>query len=220
MYVMFEIKLHPKPQANKHMLNLVYDGNTLTLKPPVGSVGTVTNGIRVLAYSKLKLSNGTVACSDAAEDVIKTGIANYGTLILDSVELKSGANTVYTINNRGSLTLSGTTSVENGKVCQPDYGTKDNYVAITNDPYTLHYNEDAELICNSADVEVGNVQIETYGSAGKVVLGIADGSFGEFTEPEADGKVTVEGNITDSCVQRRYPIGWYEIVGYGLPTYP
>lgn len=31
---------------------------------------------------------------------------------------------------------------------------------------------------------------------------------------------TVEGNITDSCVQRRYPIGWYEIVGYGLPTYP
>ena len=32
MYVMFEIKLHPKPQANKHMLNLVYDGNTLTLR--------------------------------------------------------------------------------------------------------------------------------------------------------------------------------------------
>ena len=31
---------------------------------------------------------------------------------------------------------------------------------------------------------------------------------------------TVEGNITDSCVQRRYPVGWYEIVGYGLPAYP
>lgn len=30
---------------------------------------------------------------------------------------------------------------------------------------------------------------------------------------------TVEGNITDSCVQRRYPVGWYEIVGYGLPAY-
>ena len=31
---------------------------------------------------------------------------------------------------------------------------------------------------------------------------------------------TVEGNITDSCVRRRYPVGWYEIVGYGLPVYP
>lgn len=31
---------------------------------------------------------------------------------------------------------------------------------------------------------------------------------------------TVEGNISDCCVQRRYPIGWYEIVGYGLPAYP
>ncbi len=179
-------------------LNISIDlnGNILTLKPPVGSAGTVTNGIRVLAYSKLTLSNGTVVCSDAAEDVIKTGIANYGTLVLDRVNLKSGAYTIYTINNRGSLTLSGTTTVENGKVCQDDYGTKDNYVAITNDPYTLYYNKDAEIICSSSDVEVGNVQIERYGKAGKVVLNISDGSFGEFTEPEADGNVAVEGNIT------------------------
>ena len=32
MYVMFEIQLNPRPQANKHMLNLVHDGNTLTLR--------------------------------------------------------------------------------------------------------------------------------------------------------------------------------------------
>ncbi len=178
-------------------LNIIIDlnGKTLTLCPPVGSAGTVTNGIRVLAYSKLTLSNGNVVCSDAPEDVIKTGIANYGTLVLDSVNLKSGAYTIYTINNRGSLTLSGTTTVENGKVCQDDYGTKDNYVAITNDPYTLHYNKDAEIICSSADVEVGNVQIETYGNTGKVVLNIANGSFGEFTQPETDGNVVIEGNI-------------------------
>ncbi len=172
------------------------NGNTLTLQPPVGSAGTVTNGIRVLAYSKLTLRNGNVICSDSAEGVIKTGIANYGTLVLDSVNIKSGANTIYTINNRGSLTLSGTTTVENGKVCQDDYGAKDNYVAITNDPYTLYYNKDAEIICKSADVEVGNVQLEKYGKAGSIVLEIADGSFGEFTEPETNGNVTVEGNIT------------------------
>lgn len=31
---------------------------------------------------------------------------------------------------------------------------------------------------------------------------------------------TIEGNSGDKCKQRRYPIGWYEINGYGLPAYP
>lgn len=31
---------------------------------------------------------------------------------------------------------------------------------------------------------------------------------------------TIEGNSGDKCVQRAYPIGWYEIDGYGLPAYP
>ena len=31
---------------------------------------------------------------------------------------------------------------------------------------------------------------------------------------------TIEGNIGDACVRRAYPIGWYEIDGYGLPAYP
>ena len=179
-------------------LNLAIDlnGKTLTLKPPVGSAGTVTNGIRVLAYSKLSLINGNVVCSDAAEDVIKVGIANYGTLVLDSVNLKSGAYTIYTINNRGSLTLSGSSTVENGKVCQSDYGAKDNYVAITNDPYSLYYNKDAEIICSSTDVKVGNLQLETYGKTGEIVLDISAGSFGEVTKPETSGSVTVAGNIT------------------------
>ena len=30
---------------------------------------------------------------------------------------------------------------------------------------------------------------------------------------------TVEGNSGDSCAQRRYRIGYYEILGYGLPAY-
>lgn len=32
MYVMFEIQMYPKPQESKHMLNLVYEGNVLTLR--------------------------------------------------------------------------------------------------------------------------------------------------------------------------------------------
>jgi len=31
---------------------------------------------------------------------------------------------------------------------------------------------------------------------------------------------TIEGNSGDACVRRSYPIGWYEIDGYGLPAYP
>ena len=31
---------------------------------------------------------------------------------------------------------------------------------------------------------------------------------------------TIEGNSGDACVRRAYPIGWYEIDGYGLPAYP
>jgi hypothetical protein len=30
---------------------------------------------------------------------------------------------------------------------------------------------------------------------------------------------TVEGNSGDSCRQRQYPVGYYEILGYGIPAY-
>lgn len=28
---------------------------------------------------------------------------------------------------------------------------------------------------------------------------------------------TIEGNSGDSCRQRQYPVGYYEILGYGIP---
>ena len=35
-----------------------------------------------------------------------------------------------------------------------------------------------------------------------------------------DGRVyTVEGNSGDSCRQKSYPVGYYEILGYGIPAY-
>lgn len=35
-----------------------------------------------------------------------------------------------------------------------------------------------------------------------------------------DGRVyTIEGNSGDSCRQRSYPVGYYEILGYGIPAY-
>ena len=41
-----------------------------------------------------------------------------------------------------------------------------------------------------------------------------------FVENVTDGTVnTIEGNTTDSCARRSYPLGGYMILGYGVPTY-
>ena len=179
--------------AQNIILNL--NGKTLTLSPAVGSTGTVTNGIRVLAYSKLEINgDGTVKCSDEVDsngNYIKVGIANYGTLVLDDVDVLSGDYTLYTINNRGALTLDGTTYVENGQA-----GDK---IAVTNDPYNYIYtNTDASLTIASANVSVGTVQVELYGNAqndGDVVLNISAGHVEKIVD---DGASTVDvvGNIT------------------------
>lgn len=166
-------------------IELDLGGHTLSLGPAVGSTGTETNGIRVLAFSKMHIKNGTLVCLDDDALRVKVGIANYGELELEDVELKSGALTLYTINNRGKLTLSGKTKVETGKALVS--GAKD-YIAITLDPYDLYYTEnvDASLICDSEDVVVGNVQIERYArtskNKGDVVLDISAGSFERIFE--------------------------------------
>ncbi len=41
-----------------------------------------------------------------------------------------------------------------------------------------------------------------------------------IVEKVEDGRVwTIEGNSGDSCRQRSYPLGYYEILGYGAPAY-
>lgn len=174
------------------------NGKTLTLKPGVGSANTKSNGIRVLAYSKLEIKNGTVVCSDETADNIKVGIANYSELVLDSVTVKAGALTVYTINNRGNLTLKGTTSVENAKVAQTDYPDSTDYIAITNDPYHLYYSEPINAVITSDDsrVNVGNIQLATYGSKGNIELNISGGTFGGIYAPAGGGSVEIIGNVT------------------------
>ena len=48
--------------------------------------------------------------------------------------------------------------------------------------------------------------------------GEADGS--ADLEKVEDGYVyTIEGNTSDSCAERWYPIDYYEILGYGVPAY-
>ncbi|WP_320075132.1 CHAP domain-containing protein [Eubacterium callanderi] len=41
-----------------------------------------------------------------------------------------------------------------------------------------------------------------------------------FVENVTDGTVnTIEGNTTNSCARRSYPLGGYMILGYGCPAY-
>ena len=41
-----------------------------------------------------------------------------------------------------------------------------------------------------------------------------------IVEKVEDGRVyTIEGNLGNACREKSYPIGWYEICGYGIPTY-
>ncbi len=184
-------------KAPKNII-LDLDGKTLMLKPGVGSVGTKSNGIRVLAYSKLTVKNGTLACSDAVEDNVKVGIANYSQLRLDNVKVKAGDQTIYTINNRGKLDLTNGTEVENAKLPHGDYADSAELVAITNDPYGQCYTTpiDAELNCSDSSVKVGNVQLETYGQKGDIQLNITAGTFGEVHKPASTGSVDVKGNIS------------------------
>lgn len=181
-------------------VELDLNGKTLTLGPGIGSANTETNGIRVLSYSKLAVKNGTVVCSttpyttpQGVETYVKIGFANYGTLALDNVQVKSSEHVEYTINNRGALTLSGATSVESGGAA--------GCVAITNDVYNAHYADfDASLTVADPQVTVGKVLVERYaanrnGNAGGVVLAISAGTFDSIVD-DSSLDVPLVSNVT------------------------
>ena len=170
-------------------LTLDLNGKTLTLKPAVGSAGTVSQGIRVLRDATLTIKNGTILSGETVSDNIKVSIANYGTLTLDDVELKAGPITWVGVNNRGALTLTGNTTIETAKE-----GWK---WAITNDPYDyVTQDTNASLTIADSTVKVGVVAVETgkdngNNTNGKVVLNI---SAGVVEELKIEAAVGAENN--------------------------
>ena len=206
-------------EANKYdtqniILNL--NGYTLTLGHPGVASGPEDNkGIRVLAHSKLVINNGTLDVS--AANVTK-GMNVYGECTLNDVEFIVGGTMDYTVRNRGVLTLSGETIIPNcgdapALVVEPyEYG------AIYSDPMT--FDVDATVICDSADVVVGDIVVKLaemeHHSTGEVNNGVPNldisaGTFGTITE-EDDDKVP-EGNITGGNFAAQVP-GQYCAPGY------
>ena len=169
------------------------DGHTLTLgHTPVGSSANLkSNGMRVLAFSKLEIRNGNVSVDT---NNVYTNIANYGTLVLDNVHVSNSSSVWYTINNRGNLTLEGNTSVADGSV-----------YAITNAPYDYpeSRNVNVKLNVDSKDVVVGKIHISLNSvvqsqngsvNSGVPEMNISAGAFGTITE--TGSSKTPVGNIT------------------------
>ena len=184
--------------------SLDLNNNTLTLGPAIGSTNTETNGIRVLAYSKLEIKNGTIKCSDEVSNdgrKVKVGLANYGTAVLEDIVFKSGTYDIWTVNNRGDLTLKGNTTVETGTNSDTTDNPTLTRAAINNTPYDYFYNG-VNAVINVADatVEVGKIVLndETISASintnGKAVLNLSAGTFGEISETKPGNGI--EGNIT------------------------
>lgn len=181
-------------QAPKNV-TIDLNGHTLTLGPGVGSAGTETAGLRVLAYSTLTVKNGTLKCSDDTADHILVGIANYGKTTLENVTLDAAEVTQYPVNNRGELTLKGDTTVENGGVYD---------IAITNDPYNYYYKDvDASLNIADPEVTVGTVRLELYGNAtnnGVPVLNVSAGTL-QTIITDGNNAIGFESNVSGATFE-------------------
>lgn len=211
-------------QAKNIVLNL--HGYTLTLGPAVGSSGTETNGLRVLAYSKLEIKNGTVTNNDVVNAEGKRVIfplVNYSDMALTDVTVSPYAQASLAINNRGELTLAGNTVINN-PTSYNNYGgwPANTPIAITNDPYDYHYtNKNASIHVSDANVQVGNIMLELYGNttnAGTVDLAISSGTFGTVYN-DGNTAITATKNLTggtylSDAVKTYVPSG-YQVIPEG-----
>lgn len=180
-------------------------GNTLTLGPAIGSTGTTTNGARVLFGGELTIKNGHIAFSEELNKdgkPVLVGIANYDTLTIEDVDFSVAENIViYTINNRGNLTLKGDVTVPTGKRTKNSSGTdiESEPFAITNDPYNYAGAGNAILNVDEDTVYLGTVRAELYGNGqnptGTVELNISNGHIDKLM---TDGNTAIEpiANVT------------------------
>ena len=190
----------------KRAVNAILNLNekVLTLGPAIGSPNTETNGIRVLAYSKLTIRDGVLKCSDEVstdQKKVKVGVANYGDLTMTNVDLQSGNYLIWGINNRGNLVLEGNTKIATGTNSDTSDNPTLKRAAINNTPYDYFY-DGVNATINVADstVQVGKIVLNdesistTVNTTGKTVLNLSAGQYGAI-EKTRDGNGIV-GNIS------------------------
>ena len=190
----------------KRAVNAILNLNekVLTLGPAIGSPNTETNGIRVLAYSKLAIRDGVLKCSDevsTGQKKVKVGVANYGDLTMTNVDLQSGNYLIWGINNRGNLVLEGNTKIATGTNSDTSDNPTLKRAAINNTPYDYFYDGvNATINVTDSTVQVGKIVLNdesistTVNTTGKTVLNLSAGQYGAI-EKTRDGNGIV-GNIT------------------------
>ena len=197
----------------KRAVNAILNLNekVLTLGPAIGSPNTETNGIRVLAYSKLAIRDGVLKCSDevsTGQKKVKVGVANYGDLTMTNVDLQSGNYLIWGINNRGNLVLEGNTKIATGTNSDTSDNPTLKRAAINNTPYDYFY-DGVNATINVADstVQVGKIVLNdesistTVNTKGKTVLNLSAGQYGAI-EKTRDGNGIV-GNISGGTFSNR-----------------
>lgn len=94
-------------------LTVDLNSNTLTVGSPVGSSGTVSNGMQLLQGSDVTLANGTYA-PDPGNTSVQILVQNYSNLTLDSVTLdaRGFTNCGYALStNCGEVLIKGNTNI-------------------------------------------------------------------------------------------------------------
>ena len=219
----------------KRAVNAILNLNekVLTLGPAIGSPNTETNGIRVLAYSKLAIRDGVLKCSDEVstdQKKVKVGVANYGDLTMTNVDLQSGNYLIWGINNRGNLVLEGNTKIATGTNSDTSDNPTLKRAAINNTPYDYFY-DGVNATINVADstVQVGKIVLNdesistTVNTKGKTVLNLSAGQYGAI-EKTSDGNGIV-GNITGGTFSNSVDLTYladglkYEVYAGGKYSY-
>ena len=90
------------------------NGHAYTISEPVGSAGTVTNGLQLLKGSTVLIKNGTLKAASGVG--VKTLIKNYSNLTLENVIIPKENIGLLTIANTGTLTVNGSAT----NIAKPD----------------------------------------------------------------------------------------------------
>ena len=117
-------------KSKKHNVILDMQGYTYEVQKPVGSTGTETNGMQLLAGSKVVIKDGTIKIGDEGKNKVYIMIKNYCDLTFENVTVDATniQNGGHAVNNCGQLNFTKDCKVIN--VPERSYG-----VSTGNYPY-------------------------------------------------------------------------------------
>lgn len=185
-------------------LTIDFGGHIYTCQDPAaGSTGTESQGFHLEKGNTVTLKNGTIAVDEASQNT-QMLIQNYGSLILQDLNLQGAAATQYLISgNYGDMILNNVNAD----------GTADNLVAIDLMHWlgTGYQDKAPTMVINNTENNTirGNIDIYCYGTGAdtcksKPALTIYGGTY------SADPREYLGKNLTAVSVDGLYRVQMYE----------